>query len=91
MSVIPAGRWITPPETGGIASELRAVADAIRSVYNPVNSIGGQLDQTWRGNAKNIFDAHFNSFPRDILAYADELDRMANDVLNIQVWVMDST
>ena len=87
MSVVPAGHWITPPEVGEIASELRAAADQIRSVYNSVNTVGIQLNQSWRGNAKNIFDSHFNTFPKDVLAYAHDLDQMANEVLSIQVWV----
>lgn len=91
MSVMPEGHWITPPEVGGIASEFRAAADQIRSVYNSVNAVGGQLDQTWRGNAKNIFDAHFNSLPKEVLAYANDLDHMANEILNIQVWVLYGT
>jgi WXG100 family type VII secretion target len=91
MSVVPAGHWMTPPEVGEIASEFRAAADQIRSVYGSVNAVGGQLDQSWRGNAKNIFDAHFNAFPKEILAYANDLDHMASEILNIQVWVYDET
>lgn len=88
MAAVP-GKWITPPEVHSIASEFRAAADQIRYVYNSVSAVGTQLDQSWSGNAKSIFDAHFNSFPKEILAYADDLDRMAHEVLNIQVWVPD--
>lgn len=91
MAIVPVGHWITPPEVGEVASRLRAAADQIRSVYSSVNAVNGQLDQSWRGNAKNIFDAHFNSFPREILAYANDLDQMANEILNIQIWVLDET
>ncbi len=87
MSVVTTGHWITPPEVGAIASEIRAAADEIRDTYKSVNAVGEQLDQSWRGNAKNKFDAHFNMFPSDVLAYADDLDHMANEVLNILVWV----
>ncbi len=89
MSMVPVGHWITPPEVGAIASELRDAADQIRLLYGSVDAVGRQLDQSWRGNAKNIFDAHFNGFPKEILAYADDLERMARDILNIQVWVID--
>lgn len=90
MSAIP-GKWITPPEVHQIASEFRAAAERIRAVYHSVNSVGNRLDETWLGNAKNIFDAHFNSFPREIAAYADRLDQMANEISQIQVWVPDET
>lgn len=89
MAMVPVGHWITPPEVGEIANRFRVIADQIRTVYASVNAMEGQLEQSWRGNAKNIFDAHFNSFPREILAYADDLDHIANEILNIQIWVLD--
>lgn len=88
MSVIQ-GKWITPPEVQGIAAEFRAAAERIRTVYHTVNSVGNRLDETWYGNSKNIFDSHFNSFPREIVAYADRLEQMAHEILQIQVWVPD--
>lgn len=91
MSMAPVGHWINPPEVGEIASQFRAAADQIRSVYGSVNAVGTNLDQSWRGNAKNIFDAHFNAFPNEILAYANDLDNMANEILNIRIWVVDPT
>ena len=84
---IETGEWITPPETREIANEFRAAADRIREVYHAVQSAGSQLDATWVGNAKNIFDSHFDSFPREIAAYADHLDQMAHEILQIQVWI----
>lgn len=88
MSMVPTdGHWITPAEVGEIASALRAAADQVREVYKSVDAVGQQLDQTWQGNAKNKFDAHFNTYPRDVLSFADDLEHMANSVLTIQVWV----
>lgn len=87
VSVVPDGHWITPPEVNEIAREVREAAERIRSVHGTATGVDSQLDASWRGNAKNIFDAHFNSFPREILAYANDLDRMADEILGIQVWV----
>ena len=86
MAAVP-GRWITPPEAHAIASELRSAADQIKTVYQSVNGVGNQLDETWYGNAKNIFDSHFNSFPKELLAYASQLDQMAQEVLQIRIFV----
>lgn len=90
MAVAP-GKWITPPEVHEIARELRSAADQIRSVYQSVSSVESQLDGSWLGNAKNVFDAHFNGFPKEIMAYATRLDHMAVEVLNIQVWIPGET
>ncbi len=87
MSVVPDGQWITPPEVSEIAREVRALAEQVRSVHGVATSVEGQLNASWRGNAKNIFDAHFNSFPREVLAYANDLDKMADEILSIQVWI----
>jgi uncharacterized protein YukE len=81
------GHWITPPEVYQIASELKAAANKIEAVFTQVNQVDNQLDQSWLGNAKNIFDSHFNGFPKEILAYAQDLKQMADEVLAIQIWV----
>ncbi len=88
MAAAP-GKWITPHEVQEIARELRAAAEQMRTVFQTANEVGNQLDDTWSGNAKNIFDAHFNSFPNETAAYAERLEQMAHAVLQIQVWVPD--
>lgn len=86
-AIYPKGKWITPPEAGEIANEYRAAADKIRNIGQRVSQVGTNLDGNWSGNAKNIFGSHFNSFPSEVIEYADMLDQMAHEISNIQVWV----
>jgi uncharacterized protein YukE len=86
---LATGEWITPPEVYRIAGEIKAVANQVESLYSTANGVGVELNGTWFGNAKNIFDAHFNGFPNEFIAYANELRSMAAQVLAIKVWIPD--
>ncbi len=90
MSQVP-GHWITPPEVEQFARELRAAADQIREVFHTATAVRSQLDSSWFGNAKNIFDSHFDGFPHDVASFAHRLDQMASEALAIQVWVPDES
>ena len=85
--ISPKGKWITPHEAGEIASQYRAAANEIRNIEQQVSRVGANLDSSWLGNSKNIFDSHFNSFPAEITGYANLLDRMADEISRIKVWV----
>jgi WXG100 family type VII secretion target len=86
VSVV-TGYWYTPPEVYEIAARVRAIAQKVRAQYTPASQVKNQLDQTWYGNAKNIFDGNFQGFPQAILNYSDELKQMADEILGIRWWV----
>ena len=83
------GKWITPPEAVSIASKYRVAASEIRLVAQDMIRVSNSLDASWSGNAKNVFDAHFNSFPTELASFADHIDHIATQVANIQVWVSE--
>ncbi len=87
MAAQTPGKWITPQEALEAANQYRAAASEARIVAQKVAQAGMRLDGSWLGNAKNIFDSHFNSLPSELAAYADMLDRMAHEISNIEVWV----
>ena len=87
MATEPLGKYITPSEAYEASNRFRAAANDARIVSQKVAQVGMRLDESWIGNAKNIFDSHFNSLPSELAAYADMLDRMAHDISNIEVWV----
>lgn len=87
MAPLETGEWITPQEAFEYAARYRAAAAEMREIAHRALNVGHRLDDSWFGNAKNIFDSHFNSFPQEIFAYADSLENMAQQISRIEVWV----
>jgi len=81
-------RTFVPSEAYAIAAGFRAEAARVRGLSQQLSGIGGTLDSSWEGNAKNRFFGIFRPEPGNTESYAAWLDAQARNIerMTVTVW-----
>ena len=88
--VIRVPRTYVPPEAYSIAAGFRSQAARVRDQAQQLRNVGGTLDTTWQGNAKNAFFSSFSSEPGNLESYASWLEDRARQIEGMTVTVWDT-
>ena len=86
--VIRVPRTFVPGEAHSIAAGFRSQAARVRDQARQLRNVGGTLDTTWEGNAKNAFFSSFSSEPGNLESYASWLEDRARQIegMTVTVW-----
>jgi uncharacterized protein YukE len=88
--VIRVPRTFVPGEAHSIAAGFRSQAARVRDLAQQLRNVGGTLDTTWEGNAKNTFISSFSSQPGNLESYASWLEDQARQIEGMTVTVWDN-
>ena len=68
-----------PPEAHAAARVYRSAASEVRTVAQQVRSMRGSLEETWFGNAKNIFFGNSEHTAANLDRHASTLEGLARE------------
>ena len=82
---ITVEKEITPEKALGIAIRMRSVARRIFLLAADLHGVKSELDQNWKGNARNRFFDDFEDQPRYLDEMSEILENHATNIENITV------
>lgn len=83
-------REIHPEGAQGDAAAFRAAAIHFRGMAESLRSELGQLEQKWRGQARDRFFESASALPNKMDAFAETLESMANSIEQKMVTVQET-
>jgi len=83
-------RTFVPGEAYAIAAGFRTEANRARALATQLREVGGGLESTWEGNAKNTFMNDFRPEPGNVESYAAWLEAQAQSIEHMTVTVWES-
>lgn len=78
-------KTFVPAEAHQIGASWRGLAGEIRAIADELRSLGATLEGSWEGNAKQRFMESFQPLPGDVQGCASLLESLAGQVESITV------